>query len=706
MSETPGNSGSDRPSHERSTPEPTGPPPEPDVSATAGAGVDPIHPGPSAPPGADVRPTRPSASADPGPSATPSASVDPTRSSASADSGSSAPPGAGVHPTNPGVSANNPGPSAPFRPPHVPSGPPRTPVLAAQPVPGLPNPAVISPIRLGPPAPTLWQRAWPRRDPAAGRGALYGSLATALIAAVSIPLDRPGLGWPIAGLGLLVPLALLLSRSGPPISGKRRTLGARAESLLWCAAALALLSVGFFRAAGWLFALSLLSAFGCVALAVGQHRRVPAVLVAPFTLVFAAFRAMPWARHGLVSDRLVSDGRVRDGRAAEAEGGAAPASATVLNPSAANPGAGTTRDSGTATRSDAETGAQGTSNTLRLLASIGIGMALLLVFGALFASADAAFGRVVSEIVPELDAGAMVRWLFVGVVAGVLALGAAFLVVNPSSIGDAAPRSGRPVRRIEWLVPVGALLVLFVLFVAVQLAVLFGDRDYVMRTVGLTFAEYARRGFWQLLVITLLTLCVMGVTVRKAPRDTAADRVLLRLVLGLLAVCSIVVVASALWRMNVYEQAYGFTRLRVFVSAVELWLGGLFILVMLAGATGLRRPATWLARAAVGLWVVTLLGLAALNPDRLIAAHNVDRAGAVQHASNSDIWYLRTLSADAAPELDRLPAGARECALSDIADDLARDEDDWRGWNLGRAVARQIITQPVIVQDYLCYRRY
>ncbi|MFG2038633.1 DUF4153 domain-containing protein [Dactylosporangium sp. NPDC048998] len=646
MSETPGNSGSDRPSTEESKPEPTGPPSAPRVPAMAGADVHPATPGPSAPPAPS-------------------------------------------------------GPPAPLRPPHVPPGPSRAAMLPASPFPGVPNPAVMSPIRLGPPAPTLWERAWPRRDPAAGRGALYGSLATALIAAVSIPLDRPGLGWPIAGLGLLVPLALLLSRPGPagpvPDAARdgRRTLGARAESLLWCVAALALLSVGFFRAAGWLFALSLLSAFGCVALAVGLHRRVPAVLVAPFTLVFAAFRAMPWARHGLG----------RAGRAAGSEGGAAPDGATGPNPGAA-PGAGTTRGSGTGTGSGAGAGAEGPSNALRLLASIGIGMALLLVFGALFASADAAFGRVVSEIVPDLDADAVFRWLFVGVVGGALALGAAFLVANPSSIGDGAPRLGRPVRRIEWLVPVGALLVLFALFVAVQLAVLFGDRDYVMRTVGLTFAEYARKGFWQLLVITLLTLCVMSVTARKAPRDTAADRALLRLVLGPLAACSLVVVGSALWRMNVYEQAYGFTRLRVFVSAVELWLGGLFVLVMLAGATGLRRPATWLARAAVGLWVVTLLGLAALNPDRLIAAHNVDRASAAQHASNSDIWYLRTLSADAAPELDRLPAGARECALSDIADDLARDEDDWRGWNLGRAAARQIVPQPVIVQDYPCYRRY
>lgn len=576
--------------------QPSGPWSEPDAAA-AGVGVQPPRPGPPRPPGPPV------------------------------------PPG----PPNPQVPPN----------PPVPPGPPRAPSPF---LPGPHNPALLSPIRLGPPAPTLWQRAGPLADASAGRAALIGGLVTAVVAAVSVPVDRAGLGWSVAGLGLLVAFAAVLLRGRSPLAGK-------VEALAWCAAALALLSVGTFRAAGWLFVWCLLAAFGCVALATGRHRRSPAVLMAPFTLLFAAFRALPWAGRGAA--RLRSADRA--------------------------------------------------GNALRLLASAGLGAALLIVFGALFAGADPAFGRIVSVILPRLDAATLARWLLVGAAAGALSLGAAFLLANPSSIGDAPARAGRPVRRIEWLVPVGALLALFALFVAVQLAVLFGDREYVMRTVGLTFAEYARRGFWQLLAITLLTLCVIGVTLRKAPRGTAADRALLRLVLGALAACSLVVVGSALWRMNVYEQAYGFTRLRVFVSAVELWLGGLFVLLIIwvvvypAGlSSGPRRRATWLPRAAVGLWVLTLLGLAALNPDRFIAAHNVDRVA----ASNADVWYLRGLSADAAPELDRLPPGLRECALARIARDLADEPDDWRGWNLARAHARHIVPGPVTAGDSSCYRRY
>ncbi|WP_433053852.1 DUF4153 domain-containing protein [Dactylosporangium sp. CS-033363] len=744
--------------------------------------------------------------------------------------------------------------------------------------------------RLGPPPPTLWQRAWPVRSEAASSPALYGALVAAIVAAVALPPDRPGIGWPIAGLGVLVPLAVLLVRRQPA-----KATTARAESLLWCVAALALLSVGFFRAAEWLFTLSALTAFGCVALAVGLHRRIPAVLVAPFNLVFAAFRAIPWSAAGLTrpartapasippgsaagltrtasttpasgtpapsnapdpsrragpaavqpggteatvraalpdasraagpaaarpggteatvraalpdasraagpaavqpggteatvraalpdASRAAGLAAVRPGDTGAAAPAASPSASRGAGPAAVRPGdtvattraassGSTTASSGehAATRSGGTVGGQadgpavggrssaivgGQANAvvgsqadgpvvggrasavvgsqadgpavgsqasaavggrasavvgsqaasaaevdgqgnkgLRLLASIAIGIALLLTFGALFASADAGFARVVDAIIPSVDAEAVARWAFVGLAAAGLSLGAAFLVANPSAVGEGAPRA-RAVRRVEWLVPVGAVLAIFLLFVAVQLTVLFGDRDYVMRTVGLTFAEYARKGFWQLLVITLLTLGVIAVSARKAPQE---DRNLLRVVLGLLATCALVVVGSALWRMNVYEQAYGFTRLRVFVSTVELWLGSLFVLVMIAGATQKRG---WLGRAAVALWVVTLLSLAAINPDRLIAAHNVARAD----QSNADIWYLRTLSADAAEELDKLPPGARECALGGRTEQ--EDQDDWRGWNLARDRARQIVPEPIAPGEYPCYRRY
>jgi hypothetical protein len=206
-----------------------------------------------------------------------------------------------------------------------------------------------------------------------------------------------------------------------------------------------------------------------------------------------------------------------------------------------------------------------------------------------------------------------------------------------------------------------------------------------MQTAGLTFAEYARSGFGQLVVVTILTLIVIAVAARKASRVTASDRVLLRAILGALAACTLVVIGSALSRMWVYEQEYGFTRLRVLVSVFELWLGVVFLLVLGAGIT---LHARWLPRAVLATGVATLIGLAIVNPDRFIADQNVDR---YNKTSRIDLIYLRNLSPDAAPALDRLTGPHRDCALGGIARDLREKPDDWREFNLARYRARGII---------------
>jgi hypothetical protein len=72
-----------------------------------------------------------------------------------------------------------------------------------------------------------------------------------------------------------------------------------------------------------------------------------------------------------------------------------------------------------------------------------------------------------------------------------------------------------------------------------------------------------------------------------------------------------------------------------------------------------------------------------------VAEHNIARW---QHTGNIDMQYLSTLSADAVPTLNRLPEPLRSCALSDLADRLNEDHDDWRSWNLSRSAARRTVT--------------
>lgn len=312
----------------------------------------------------------------------------------------------------------------------------------------------------------------------------------------------------------------------------------------------------------------------------------------------------------------------------------------------------------------------------------GASTVLLLVFGGLFAAADPAYRSLLGRAAPDLPVTEAVGRLITLVVVTALVVVAAWLAQVPPAVDALAPAAGRPVRRWEWVLPLAALDVLFLSFVLVQLAVLFGGRRHVLETEGLSYAEYARHGFWQLLVVTALTLVVVALAVRAAPRTSYVDRLAVRLLLGVLCTTALVIVASALQRMSLYQQEYGFTRLRLLVDAVELALGAVFVLLL---AAGVRLSGSWLPRASVAVAGSALLALAALNPDAWIAEHNVARYAAT---GRLDVAYLSTLSADAVPALTALPAPLRDCALARVAAELARVEDPWYDVNLGRHRAR------------------
>ena len=324
-----------------------------------------------------------------------------------------------------------------------------------------------------------------------------------------------------------------------------------------------------------------------------------------------------------------------------------------------------------------------TSGRVRALAPVARGLALgalaMIVFGALFVSADDAFAEIVDDnVVPHWELGLLPARAFtfasVAALAGAIALTAGAGPVTTPAAGRRGDLS-----RAEWALPLVLLNVLFASFVAVQIAVLFGGHDHVLTTAGLTYAEYARAGFWELVVVAALTLGVIAFAVRRAAVTGAGDRRLLQVLLGVLCALTFVVLASALRRLGLYEEAFGFTRARLMAHVAILLLGAVFVLVVVAGA--LRRS-DWLPRSVVTLAAATFAALTLANPDGLIAARNVDRYEAT---GKLDADYVRALSADAVPALAGLPE--RLGVLDEQRARLA-DPDGWPELNVGRERAR------------------
>ncbi|WP_374969896.1 DUF4153 domain-containing protein [Terrabacter sp. BE26] len=321
-----------------------------------------------------------------------------------------------------------------------------------------------------------------------------------------------------------------------------------------------------------------------------------------------------------------------------------------------------------------------------------VSLVALVVFGGLFASGDAVFGSWAGALVPHLAMDGLVFRTFVGFVMGGALLAAAYVALNPPHVERVVLPGGRPVTHPwEWLVPVGLVVALFLAFVVAQATALFGGHAYVQRTTGLTYADYVHQGFGQLTVATLLTVFTVALAARKAPRATSHDRLVLRIALGSLCALTLLVVASALHRMDLYQQAYGFTVLRVVVDAFELWLGLLVVLVLVAGV---RLSGWWLPRAALVSAAAFVLVGGLVSPEAWVAERNLDRYSAT---GRIDLDYLRSLGPDAAPVIAaRLSAPLAPCLLH-LA--IATPPDDLLGWNVGRARARQVASTAAAGQD-------
>ncbi|MFG1828575.1 DUF4153 domain-containing protein [Micromonospora chersina] len=465
---------------------------------------------------------------------------------------------------------------------------------------------------------------WPGPKQATGRAVPLAVLAGALGTAFFVPLSRVGIGWFLGWLTLTL---------GVLVAVRRRTAELpRTERLIrggWAAAALVLLAVLAFRNAWWLVTFCVLGALGCATLAIVGGRLVRSILFGLVATPFAAFRGLPWVRRHVT----------------------------------ASPEAGTVR---------------------KVTGSVVATVLVLLVFGSLLSSADAAFSEVLTAVVPEINIGTVFRWIFLAAVGGLIAVAAVYTLAAPPDLSTVDKPSGRRLGVLEWAPAIGALTLLFVGFVIVQFTVLFGGQRHVQKVAGLSYSEYARSGFWQLLFVTLLTLAVLGGVSRWASRERPAERHLLRALLGLLSALSVVIVVSALSRMWTYQKVYSFTGERIFVMAFELLLGAVFLMIL---AAGVRWQGRWIPGTTVALAVAMLLGLAVLNPEDYAAKRNILR---YEQTGKIDAWYLRALSADATPALTGLPDPVRRCTLSWIADDLDKS-DPWYAWNLGRYRARQAL---------------
>jgi len=331
-----------------------------------------------------------------------------------------------------------------------------------------------------------------------------------------------------------------------------------------------------------------------------------------------------------------------------------------------------------------------------VLAGLALGAPLLLLFAALFSAADPVFESA-ADTVLSVDLGPWASHAVIMLVFGALSAGylrgrlwgervaaAPGAALHAPAVGDGA--------YVTITTATGAMVLVFLLFVAVQARYLFGGAAFVQDSAGLTLAEYARQGFFESVAACGLSLPVLlagdWLLGRQDARAVKSFHALCAVQAGLIGV----VLLSALERLRLYVSAFGLTQDRIFGVAGLAWLAaatGWFVLTV----TRDRRE-----RFAFGAVVAGFAALGALNianPDALTARVNLARAA---QGRELDYTLLARLSSDATPVIVRHIAVLRddaECGTLAGLAEIARAEaaGDWRGFKLSRYLARRAVSQ-------------
>jgi hypothetical protein len=308
-----------------------------------------------------------------------------------------------------------------------------------------------------------------------------------------------------------------------------------------------------------------------------------------------------------------------------------------------------------------------------ILRGLFLALPVVLVLGGLLASADLIFADRMKNLFEFLNLEHLVEYTFRLCYILVLAYffaGAYLHGVLPVKLeAQPDPQKGR-VKPFLGLTETGIVLglvnLLFGFFVLIQFQYLFGGQANIS-VESYTFSEYAVRGFGELVAVAILSLMLYLVLFTITRQHTHAQRAwftgLSLLLMGLV----LVMLTSAFQRLLLYENAYGFTRMRTYPHVFMVWLGILLVVTMLLEVLR-KRERFLLALLLTAFGYAISLGV--VNVDGLIARQNVTRT---MQGEEFDASYIQVLGDDAVPDLvdlyrrQGLPEKVRDGLGADLA---------------------------------------
>lgn len=307
-------------------------------------------------------------------------------------------------------------------------------------------------------------------------------------------------------------------------------------------------------------------------------------------------------------------------------------------------------------------------------------------------SADGYFAYVVQQAARRLAdlLGEAAVQLLIGLLVSPFLFSLLYALRHPQPQPEATEKALPSVEAMMVTVALGMMDLLYLLFLAVQSAALFGGKAYLEHTVGITYAEYARSGFFQLVAVAGINLTLVLLALQFTRKGSSLWRAVQVLCTAMVAM-SCVLLISAAYRMSLYVGLYGLS----FKRFLTYWGMGMLAIFFAAVFFKIWRPGFRFFPVAFAVGIAGWLLLNLCNVDYLVARYNIQLYLRQENSVMNLDYLVQDLSYDALWAVERLPgelpSGVANYTLDQLVarrrDQARADRADWRMWSLSAALA-------------------
>ena len=244
------------------------------------------------------------------------------------------------------------------------------------------------------------------------------------------------------------------------------------------------------------------------------------------------------------------------------------------------------------------------------------------------------------------------------------------------------------------------LNIIYLIFGFIQITNLFMNTS---NNPNFDYSSYARQGFFQLMFVSFINFVILIIANINKVEKTKSQKIYNKIMSLLIILFTIIIIISAFYRMNLYQETYGYTYLRIFVDFVlisEVLISIPIIIYLLGKKIDILKSIIIITS-----FMFVLLNF--MNIDNFIAEKNIDRYFNNPEDSNFDISYLCKLGTDATEQITRLLKADDEYIvkrteryLYEQKQSLNLDEMNWQEYNMSKKEAKEILDNQNIEINY------